>query len=285
MGLLAKSATKRRVLPATGPINDALRAMPQPWRTNAAIPVGAIVRATAGGVGLADARSTTARGTTSTLASSLLSLQSQLWIRAITPTHWKLTLGVTGPTGEIATDWTVELTIQDDSAEIATSAYTTSDGTLVNGDLHDHLRMNLLRAVGLAEAPLEVESNLSRESLTHPLTFTAAPTDPMELEFGIRTRLGEAESLQALTGMGFRRPKGSENRWAIGLPAYDATDFVAMEVETGRLRLHAQIRSEAIPGRRVAARGLSAFISRSVFLLRRVDDSAQYEGPPDWRPT
>jgi hypothetical protein len=283
VGLLAKSTTKKRVQPAAGSLNPALTRLQDPWRTNAGILVAALLRAMVCSVDLTGARSSSVRGRTSVLGPSFAT-NSVFWVRAIDATHWRFTLGVTEVRGGIAADWTIDLTIAGDQVNVATGRYLTRDDHLVHGDEHDALRTELLRALSLGSAPAEAEIDISATSIRMPINSSRSATDTSSVDFSIVTSLDATVSERRLGKLGFRRIDENSTRWAIGLPSNDETDYVTLTHGGGRLDFRGAIGSKSPAGRRFGEQGLRAFIDRALFLIRREDESAQYQGSSSWAP-
>lgn len=283
MGLLAKSATKKRVQPATGPLNPALMSLQEPWRTNAGIPVAALIRGTVCSVDLTGARSSSVRGKTSVLGPSFAT-NSLFWVRAIDARHWRFTLGVTDVRGGIAADWTIDLTIAGNQVNVATGQYLTRDDQLVHGDEHDALRTELLRALSLGCAPTAAEMDISEASLQMPINFSRSATDTSSVDFSIVTSIDATVSERRLGKLGFRRIDEDSTKWAIGLPSNDEIDYVTLTHGGGRIDFRGSIGSNSPAGRRFGEHGLRAFIDRALFLIRLEDESAHYQGPSSWAP-
>jgi hypothetical protein len=281
VGLLAKSATKKRVQPAAGPLNPTLANLRQPWRTNAGIPVAALIRGIICSLDLTGARSSSVRGTTSVIG-SFFATTSLLWVRVIDAKQWRFTLGVPDVRGGIAADWTIDLTISGNHVEVATGHYLTRDDQLVHGEQHDALRMELLRAMSLGNAPARAETDISQRSLQMPINFSRNATDTSSVNFSIVTSIDRKVAEKRLARIGFRRLDGSLTKWGVGLPSNEAVDYVSLIYSSGRLDFHGSTGSDGAAGRRIAEHGLRAFIARALFLIRLEDESAQYAGPSTW---
>jgi hypothetical protein len=283
MGLLAKSTTKKRVQPAQGPLNEALQER-EPWAVDGGIPAGGLIRSVVFGIDLTGARSTSARGYGASFGPSRA---SQLWVRLKTSRTWSFVLGMEGTQGAVAKDWEVDLAIAPTEVGVATAGYVTRDDALVNGDHHDALRNELLRALGQGRAfdGDRGESDVSSASLAQPLVFTTPPTSETAVGFKLVCSLDEATAWEHLRLLGYRVLPATQGgrRWGLGLPTNDDHDDVALDWTAVGLEGSARIGSQASGERRIAEAGLHAFISRAIFLLGRGGDQVTFEGDPQWK--
>ncbi len=285
MGLLAKAATKKRVQPASGPVNGALAGTP--WLTNGGIPAGALIRSAVFALDLTGARSNSLRGRQHVLTTLVApTYASHLWVETSDFRTWDFVLGVDNGREGIAADWAIRLTVTK-TATVATLRWLTNDGTLVHGAQHDALRQELLRALALGEqADRAGEEEISASSLKAALPFPAASPEPFSLSFSLVTALDEDTIRKRLTLLGYRGIDDSASglRWGLGLPRHDQADHVTLTPGPGALAGRADVGSPGGPGRRLAARALRKFISRAAFLIGSADESVRYEGPEEWRP-
>jgi hypothetical protein len=201
---------------------------------------------------------------------------------------WDIVLGmVTGNDG-IAADWIVKLVIDGSTATVVTTNYLMNDGALANGEAHDALRTDLLRALILGqETDAAAEASVSSGSLTLAQPFPSAAPSPFLLSFAIVTSLDEATSRDRLIRLvGYRMLDDSvaSIRWGLGLSKNNATDHVTVQIRSGRLEATASIGSTAAVDRRIAAKSLHGFIGRAVLVQKVGDAVATFEGPMEWKP-
>jgi hypothetical protein len=283
VGLLAKSATKKRVTPVTGPVNEALAGTP--WLTNGAIPAGALIRSAVLALDLTGARSTQSRGPTSVFTPSAA---SHLWVESFDMKSWRFTLGACRvPTG-IAVDWLVELTIDGtESATLRTTNWLTKDDTLVHGDHHDALRTELLRSLALGQTTeASAEADLSASSLKLVQTFERPGPDALEVSCLFSTTLDETTLGDRLRLMGHRvvERTSSEVTYGLGLPKHHAADFAVAKLGSGGVEISGHVSSDTPMSRRMAAADLRALIARLQFLLKNKDENVSFSGPAEWAP-
>jgi hypothetical protein len=231
-------------------------------------------------------RSNSNRGRTSIFVDAIKAISgaSNLWVQMTAPRQWAFLLGVNDGSGNVACDWTVTLGIDGGTVTVSTGKYLTSDDVLVNGDQHDALRGELLRALALGERQHpEVERAVSEESLTASHSF-AAVIDPVTIDFQFATNLDPPAAWKHLERLGHRMLDRDEDRgtWALGLPSCDDADRVTLLVSAGGISGHACIESDGGLSRRVAQAGLLSFIGRALFVLRRDDPDVRYIGPSEW---
>ena len=284
MGFIAKNATKKRTAPASGPLNPALGGTP--WLTTGAIPIGALVRSAVFALDITGARSmgrTTRRVSAFTPTSA-----SHLWVETSDFRTWNLILGVTQE-GSVAADWSVRL--ETDTAghtcAVRTTHWRTLDGALVNGDHHDLLRDELLRALALGRATeANGEAEVTATSLRQEQPFTSPPPDAFELAFSFNTALDEADARERLGLVGHPVTSGGGDSitWSLGLPANGASDFATARFQPGQVSVAARV-SAAVPAhRRIAAADLKGLIMRMRVCLKSKDENVTYQGAPEWAP-
>ena len=215
MGLIAKSQTKKRVAPQSGPMNSALAGAP--WLTTGAIPTAALVRSAAFALNLTGTTSSSTRGRQNALAAALFSpltsFSSKLWVETTDFKSWDVALGMVTAGGGVATDWLVNLRIDGSTATVVTTKWLAKDDVLVNASHHDALRQELLRALALAEqtdSDSEAEVGVASLKLSQP--FGAAPPSATEFAFAIVTTLdgdGPEESAPARASSRERRSRSN----------------------------------------------------------------------------
>ena len=279
MGWLAKSATKKRIQPLQGALSEALSA-PEPWATNGAIAVAALVRSVLLALDL-----TGAKPSGLTAALYLPTTTSTMWLSARGSRRWTATLGAGNGTGGVAADWSVDVLVEDRNVVVSTGGYLTRDDALVHGDLHDVLRDELLRSLALAQMPPgEAEEELTQTSLTVPVLFSDSPASPQDVTFAIAVAADPDQSQEILKKVGLRILDSSPTSitWALGLPENDRTDRATLDLTAGRLHGHASIGLSTALGQRVAACGLRTLILRAPFILQSLDRNVAYEGPSEW---
>jgi hypothetical protein len=286
MGFIAKAATKKRVQPVEGALNEALRGTP--WLTTGGIPTGAIVRSVVLSLDLTGARSSSFRGRRPALAGLVAPTSaSHLWVETNDFKGWDFILGGNDGRDGIAADWAVHLKIADATATVGTSRYHTSDDVLVHGEHHDALRDQLLLAVAQGKLnDANAEDDISTTSLRTPQSFSAPAPEPFDVSFTIATSL-DTSSIQKqcrLTGYRVLSAAPDSVSWGLGLPKNQAADFVVLGLASGGLRGIAQVRSDGAAGRRIAAWSLRKFIKRTHFLIRKLDENASYDGPEEFKP-
>jgi hypothetical protein len=219
MGLIAKAATKKRVQPMSGPVNDAL--VGSPWLTKGAIPTGALIRSSVFALNLTGVYSSNIRGRQSALASLLTpTTSSHLWVETNDFKSWDFVLGINNGRDQIAADWMVRISIDNNTATVRTTRWLTKDGVLVHGSHHDALREELLRAVALGrQTDGGSEADVSATSLTIRQPFQSAAPGPIDLDFSITTALDETASRKLLDLIGYRvlDAPPAVIRWGLGL--------------------------------------------------------------------
>jgi hypothetical protein len=286
MGLLAKSATRKRIQPAGGTVNSALL-RDKPWLTNGGIPASGLIRSAALAHGLAGVKSVVGRGHQSVLFAPRG--DTSMWVETGDFTHWTLVVGAAMADGSIAADWTVELAVDTGAGTttVATTQWLTTDGALAQGDFHDSLRNELLRALALGR-PTEngSESATSAASLAIPQAFEQDPPGPFALDFHLTTALDETAVREQLRLVGHRTldTSGPLLRWSLGVPANQDRDHVSIATAPGRLDVRARVESARPTERRIAAQALRNFVRRAYVVISNRDDSAQYHGPREWQP-
>jgi hypothetical protein len=283
VGLLAKSATKKRVAPSSGPVNTSLSGTP--WLTTGAIPAGALVRSAVFALDLTGARSSQSRGRTSSFAPTSA---SQLWVESFDFRTWRFILGVARVPEGIAADWLVELTINDDqSATVATTSWLTKDDELVHGAHHDALRTELLRALALGQmTDAGGEADVTATSLNLVQPFERPGPDAFELVCSYETSLAKSDARDRIRLMGHPVIKDATTgvRHGLGLPKYFKNDFVDLTLRPGVVALSARVSSDTATSRRMSSADLRAYVKRLHFLLKNKDENVQYQGPAEWSP-
>lgn len=247
--------------------------------------MGALVRSAAFGLALTGVHSTTVRGPGIGLFSP--SFTSLLWVETNDFRNWTFALGALRHESGIAADWIVTLAVGDTAARVATTNYLTKDDVLVNGEHHDALRTELLRAIALGgTSGATDEAEVSAASLKLPLRFEKPDPEPLDLSFAIVTALAEDTVRKRLRLLGLRVVDDSTTsvRWGLGLPKHQAANHVTIAFTPGVLTGTAHISSTSSSSRRIAATDLLNLISRAHFLIHQVDKTATYHGPADWRP-
>jgi hypothetical protein len=286
MGLIAKSATKKRVQPMSGPVNGALGGTP--WLTNGGIPAGALIRSAVLALDLTGTRSSSLRGRQHVLASLVVpAFASHLWVETNDFRTWEFVLGIDNGREAIAADWVIRLSVTPDTATVQTLRWLTKDDALVHGPQHDALRQELLRGLATGEqAEARGEDELGAASFKVALPFPAPPPEPGSVAFSLVTPLDEGTVRKRLALLGYRVLDDSPSglRWGLGLPQYQEADHVAITFGAGALAGVASLGSLAGPGRRIAVQALRNFIDRALFLIRQADESVSYEGPGEWKP-
>lgn len=286
MGFIAKAATKKRVQPMSGPVNDAL--LGTPWLTTGAIPTGALVRSSVFALDLTGARSSNLRGRRSALASLLAPTStSHLWVETNDFKSWDFVLGADDGRENIAADWSVQLSVGAEGAGVVTRRYLTRDDVLVHGEHHDALRDELLRTIALGrQTEAGSEADITTSSLRLGLQFQTPAPAPLNATFSILTALDEATSRQRLRLIGHRVVHDSPTgiQWGLGLAKNQVSDYVGISFGPGELRGTAQVTSWGSGERRIAAHALRKFVSRALFLVQAADDQAAYKGPEELQP-
>jgi hypothetical protein len=287
MGFVAKATTKKRVLPTSGPLNDALTG--SPWLTTGAIPVGALVRSAVFALDLTGARSSSVRGRQGALTSLLApTASSHLWVETDDFKSWDFVLGMNNGRDEVAADWVVKLSISDATATVSTSRWLTRDDALVHGEHHDAVRNELLRALALGQSAEPAgEADVSAASLSCSQRFREPAPPAVGFSFSLMTALDGPASREQLEYSGYRVLGRTRDdiRWGLGMPKNAATDYVEISFHPGVLSATAQVASARGSDRRIAACALRQFIDRALFLIRIKDQDATYKGPEDWRPS
>ena len=286
MGLLAKSATRKRTQPAAGTVNRALL-RDKPWLTNGGIPTSGLVRSVALAHSLAGVTSAIGRGRQSAIFAPRGN--TSMWVETGDFTHWTVVVGAAMADGSIAADWTVELAIDTaaGTTAVATTQCLTIDGALAQGDFHDSLRNELLRTMALGRPTEEAgESATSSASLAIPQSFDEDPPEPFDLAFQLTTTLDEAAVREQLRLLGHRTldATGPVLRWSLGIPANQDHDQVSITTAPGRLDARARVGSASPVERRIAAKALRNFVRRTYVVVSNRDESAQYHGPREWKP-
>lgn len=283
MGFIAKSATKKRVAVASGPVNEALAG--KPWLTTGAIPTGALVRSSVFALDLTGVRSNSARGRSSIFVPTYT---AQLWVETSDFKKWVFILGVSNGAGGIAADWVVELLIKDDrSVSIGTSRWLTKDGALVHGEHHDALRTELLRAVGVGRLTEEAgEAELTTSSLRLAQRFEASARGPQQAMFSYSTTLGVDDIRDRLRLVGLRVTSASPDSitWGLGLPSHDGFDYACSTLSTGSVSVDANVGSQSPAARRMAHSELCYLAGRIRTCLRSMDATAEFHGPEELAP-
>jgi hypothetical protein len=286
MGFIAKAATKKRIQPVAGALNEALRGTP--WLTTGGISTGAIVRSVVLSLDLTGARSSSFRGRRPVLVGLVAPTSaSHLWVETNDFKGWDFVLGGNDGRDGIATDWAVQLKIAEATATVGTSRYHTRDDVLVHGEHHDALRDQLLLAVALGKLnDADAEDDISTTALRTAQSFSTPAPDPFDVSFSIATKLDSASIHKQCGLLGYRVLSAAPDSvsWGLGLPGNQATDFVILGLASGELRGAAQVRSDGAGGRRIAAWSLQKFIKRMHFLIRKLDENASYDGPEEFKP-
>lgn len=286
MGFIAKAATKKRVQPMSGPVNNAL--LGTPWLTTGAIPTGALVRSSVFALDLTGARSSNFRGRRSALVSLVApSSSSHLWVETNDFKTWDFVLGADDGRENIAADWTVALSVGAEQAGVATRRYLTRDDALVHGEHHDALRDELLRTIALGQQAEDgSEADITATSLRIGLMFQTPAPAPLNATFSIVTALDEATSRKRLGFIGHRVVHDSPTgiQWGLGLAKNQDSDSVSISFGPGELRGTAQVTSWGSGERRIAVHALRKFVARALFLVRGADDQAAYKGPQELQP-
>ena len=286
MGFIAKAATKKRVQPMSGPVNDAL--LGTPWLTTGAIPTGALVRSSVFALDLTGARSSNFRGRRSALASLVApTSSSHLWVETNDFKSWDFVLGADDGRENIAADWSLQLRMGADGAVVVTRKYLTRDDVLVHAEHHDALREELLRAIALGRQSEDgSEADITNASLGIGPSFKTPAPAPLNATFSILTALDEATSRQRLGLIGHRVVRDSPTgiQWGLGLAQNEASDYVSVSFGPGELRGTAQVTSWGSGERRIAVHALRMFVNRALFLIQKADDQAAYKGPEELQP-
>lgn len=283
MGLLAKIATKKRVAPASGPLNESLSGAP--WTTTSAIPTGALVRSVVFSVAIAGVRSTNA----AVAGAFIPTFQSHVWLESDDSKTWQVVLGIPSRQGAITADWVVKLVLntQVRTATVATTHYRTVDGALLHAEQHDQIRGELLRAMSLGvQADADAEERVTSLSLQTEQPFENEPPDPFEVNFGISTSLDERGLRDRLRLLGHRVRETTTDsiRWGLGLPSAQDTNEVTLTLGDRMLHGHGRVAAESGVARRIAAADLRSFIARALFLVKDSDGEATFRGPKEWAP-
>ena len=257
VGILAKSATKKRTVATAGPLNAAL--IKGPWVVNGGVLRAALIRSAVLAVDLVGARSSSNRGRTSVFAPSYT---SQFWVPMVALRHWRTSASTTARVGSPRTGQSTSRSADDDVA-VTTPTYLTKDGALMHGEQR-RVKIALLHALALGEqSPAKDEIELSAQSLTRVLTFDEAAPPAERLDFTLFTDADAAVCEEQLKILGLRKTAAGEGeiRLAIGLPTNDALDYVTLRIEPGRVAGHGEIGSDSEMSRRIAARGMGTCVA------------------------
>jgi hypothetical protein len=278
-----ENATKKRTAPVSGPLNSALAGTP--WLTTGAIPIGALVRSAVFAVDIIGARSV---GRTGRRVSALTPTSaSQFWVETSDFKTWALILGVTQE-GSVVADWSVRLVTDTvgRTCTIRTTQWRRLDGALVNGDQHDLLRDDLLRALALGQVTeANGEAEMTTKSLGQEQPFAGPPPDAFDLAFAFTTALNEADTRNRLGLLGHPVIGGDADSvaWSLGLPANRESDFAA-RFRPGQISVTAHVSASVPAHRRIAAADLKALIMRMHVCLKSKDENVGYQGPSEWKP-
>lgn len=283
MGFIAKNATRKRVMPASGPLNGSLSGMP--WTTTGAIPAGALVRSAVFAVGIDGVKTTSA----SAIGTFTPTYQAQVWLSSADSRSWRMVLGIPAGQRAITADWVVELVLdtQGRTATVVTSQYRAADGALMHADEHDKLRAELLRSLSLGvQSDADAEARITAMSLPAEQPFDEQPPEPFDIDFDISTSLDETAVRDRLRLVGHRVKEDTERsiRWGLGLPSDQDANEVTIILGEKMLRGHARVAGRTGPARRIAAADLRSFIERAVFWIKRQDAEATFRGPRKWAP-
>ena len=283
MGLIAKSATKKRVAPARGPINETL--IGAPWTTTGAIPTGALVRSALFSIPLGGVTSTNS----SRMGALTLKTTAHAWLESTDFRTWQIILGVSSLQKTITADWLVKLLldVKEQTATVVTTQYRTLEGALLHPELHDAVRRELLRAISLgSQTDAEAEERVTSVSLQADQPFGKEPPGPSEVRFEISTTLEEHVLRERLRLLGHRvRETGADSiRWGLGLPADQDANEVTITLGDKVLQGYGRVAGASDLARRVATTDLRSFISRALFLVKSVDAEAAFQGPSEWAP-
>jgi hypothetical protein len=283
VGFIAKSATKKRVAVASGPVNEALAG--SPWLTTGAIPTGALIRSSVFALDLTGVRSNSARGRSSIFVPTYT---AQLWVETNDFKKWVFALGVSNGAGGIAADWVVELLIKEDrSVSVGTSRWLTKDGALVHGEHHDALRTELLRAVGVGRLTEEAgEAELTASSLRLAQRFEASAQGPQQARFSYSTTLDVAVIRERLQQAGLPVTSASRESitWGLGLPKHNSFDYACATLSAGLVSVEANVGSQSETARRMAHSDLRFLVARIRTCLRSKEATAEFHGPEELAP-
>jgi hypothetical protein len=230
MGLIAKQKTKKRVAPALG-ISRIPNAKDAPWTTHGKVLAGAIVRATALGL---DVRGRQSSGMNQKLARIFYTTKTSLRVEATGSSTWEVTLGPYGKP-----EWRCEIAVRKDGdVSVRTIRYSTMEDQLINGDLHDVFRYNILEAMASGTvAGTEAESDISLLSLDSALlTDAVAALGALTDSFTVMVDKSVDQVEDQIASAGFARlHRGGMTRWGLGLPAYFGENFVDVAIHEATL--------------------------------------------------
>ena len=287
MGFFEKRSTAKRVAPIAVPFAPAFAGTP--WVDRGAGPLGSLARGAGWAMEMRGMSSSPFRGQMKTILGVGLDFSrqpSRLWIQSPNFSTWQFILGVPNREGGIATDWIVQVSIDDDFvAHITTKSYATVDDDLVHWAHHESLLQRIVDAVSTGASPdLERDASISAVALSEPLMFEKPALDPFPLDFAFTTALTAAEIVPKLSRLGFRpiADAAPRLRFGLGLPANGEFDYVAVDVSDGGLACWARVGSPTASGRRMATADLRFFIQRLTKLMRLADPTSTYQGATEW---
>jgi hypothetical protein len=261
----------------------------EPWITNGGIISGAVVRSAAIGLRSSGARSTgrmTGRG--SPLVDALLNMPASLWVERMSMHMWSVTLGLrdTDP-AKVRYDWQLTVQCTPDASgaavQIRTPRYRMTDGALVHGDLHDHLREAIADGFtnGAGNAQ-DAEVLISRRGLARAhWPGGQAALDGLPRAFEIQTNLSADQVHHALLRVGFPvlAATGDDRAWRLGL-SDDSRATVTVSEAGGRRRV-AGCLTIAPTGNRTADhilwRSARTFCDRLLNLIHQADPKVQWQ--------